>query len=317
MAKAIEQLRSGTTVGHAMLGLHRGAPGTVERAVHDGDTINVAAVGNLGVRFLGVDAPEVSFTLPARPDVFVPISDAAWTEFLVDPFAPGLPPLRLRSALKEHLLDRLDKTTAPNHARHATISTTALRTMVGDDVAAQGLTPETFRFRLSFAAEIIDRYGRLLCYVNREQRETPRPPTYNERLLAAGHAAPYFIWPNVNPFRRQAAHPAEAVPRPGGARALAESDGALRNAREMVRAARQAGLGVWERADPLRLLPFELRYLAQRRAPERYVLDLSDEGRELFHPQDYFRIPHPEDRLYVNAEHVGLFREKGWSVPAP
>jgi hypothetical protein len=45
------------------------------------------------------------------------------------------------------------------------------------------------------------------------------------------------------------------------------------------------------------------------------VLDLSDDARELLHPQSYFRVPRPEDRLFVNAEHAPLFREKGWSVP--
>ena len=45
------------------------------------------------------------------------------------------------------------------------------------------------------------------------------------------------------------------------------------------------------------------------------MLDLSDNARELLHPQSYFRIPNPEDRLFVNAEHAPLFDEKGWSVP--
>ncbi len=65
MARAISQLPSGLTLGHAKLGRHGARRGTVSQQVHDGDTVIVEADGNLGVRFLGVDTPEVSFTLPA------------------------------------------------------------------------------------------------------------------------------------------------------------------------------------------------------------------------------------------------------------
>ena len=61
MTKAIEQLPSGLIIGHAALGLHGGKPGSVRQQVHDGDTIIVRAPGNFGVRFLGIDAPEISF----------------------------------------------------------------------------------------------------------------------------------------------------------------------------------------------------------------------------------------------------------------
>jgi len=66
MAKAIEQLKSGLIVGHAGLGFRDGVTGSVRQQVHDGDTINVRALGNFGVRFLGVDAPEISFKLPGE-----------------------------------------------------------------------------------------------------------------------------------------------------------------------------------------------------------------------------------------------------------
>ncbi|MCG5221070.1 hypothetical protein [Streptosporangium sp. KLBMP 9127] len=321
MAKAIEQPVPGITVGHALLARTKGVPQPVSTVVHDGDTINVAADGNLGVRLLGVDAPEVSFQLPANPTLpdqpkgFVKISHPAWTAFLADPFAAGYAPLTLRAALRTELLTRLDATTAPNHAEHGGHSTLALRKMITDDIAEQGLTPETFKIRLAFAHEILDRYGRMLSYVNRDQKVPPRPPAYNERLLAAGHVMPYFIWPNVDPFVRQEGTVAAAVPAPGSGRELGET-GALGRARRAVRDARAAGSGLWS-AVPLKLQPFELRFLAQRRAPDRYVLDLSDNANELLHAQSYFRIPHPEDRLFVNAEHAPLFHEKGWSVPQP
>ncbi|GAA4072720.1 thermonuclease family protein [Nonomuraea soli] len=320
MAKAIEQPVPGITVGHGLLARSRGAAQPLDKVVHDGDTINIAADGNFGVRMLGVDAPEVSFELPRHADFpddpksFVKIEHPVWTRFLTDPFVKGYPELQLRSALHAHLLTRLGPLAAANHAKHARPATTALREMMAADITEQGLTGETFKLRLAFAHEILDRYGRLLAYVNREQKLKPRPDPYNERLLAAGHVVPYFIWPNVDPFVRQESHILSAVPPPGTGRQIGES-GALGRARRAVQQARQAGLGVWEHADPLAVLPFELRFLADRRAPDRFVLDLSDTARELLHPQSYFRIPHPEDRLFVNAEHAPLFREKGWSVP--
>ncbi|MEV0585808.1 hypothetical protein [Nonomuraea sp. NPDC050310] len=320
MAKAIEQPVPGITVGHGLLARARGAAQPLDKVVHDGDTINIAADGNFGVRLLGVDAPEVSFELPRNPDFpddpksFVKIEHPAWTRFLSDPFAKGYPELKLRTALHADLLARLGPDAGPNHARHSVPATAALREMMRLDIEEQGLTGETFKLRLAFAHEILDRYGRLLAYVNREQKLKPRPDPYNERLLAAGHVVPYFIWPNVDPFVRQEGRVSDAVPPPGSALQLA-SAGALGRARDAVQRARQAGLGLWEHAGPLAILPFELRFLAQRRAPDRYVMDLSDNARELLHPQSYFRVPHPEDRLYVNAEHAPLFREKGWSVP--
>ncbi|WP_156325835.1 thermonuclease family protein [Nonomuraea sp. SBT364] len=322
MAKALEQPVPGITVGHALLARRGEAAQPVSKVVHDGDTINIAADGNFGVRLLGVDAPEVSFQLPRNPDFpdfpkgFASISHPAWATFLADPFAKGYEELTLRSALHAFILGRLGPRTAANHAAHAAPATQALKDMIQGDITEQGHTDASFKMRLAFAYEILDRYGRLLCYVNREQREKPRPAPYNERLLVAGHAVPYFIWPNVDPFIRQEGRIADAVPAPGTARTIAEA-GALGRARHAVREARTAGLGLWNHAEPLALLPFELRFLAQRRAPDRYVLDLSDNARELLHPQSYFRVPNPEDRLFVNAEHAPLFERKGWSVPPP
>ena len=92
MAKAIEQiLNSGgktLTIGHFGLGMHGQDVGSAKQQVHDGDTITVRALGNLGVRFLGVDAPEISFRLPGiGQQQFIPVSDPRWEAFLRDPFA--------------------------------------------------------------------------------------------------------------------------------------------------------------------------------------------------------------------------------------
>src|SRR5205823_7865846 len=145
----------------------------------------------------------------------------------------------------------------------------------------------------------MDGYGRLLCYLNRDQPQkaqpSPRPKSYNERLLAAGQVSPYFIWPNLDPYRRAAALP-DSVPAPGSVAppgTAATHRRALDEARGSVAAARAAGLGVYGAADPLRLYPFELRFLSRRKPPERWVIDLSA-GDDLIHaPQRYYRIEHP------------------------
>ena len=73
-----------------------------------------------------------------------------------------------------------------------------------------------FRFFLVFAGEVMDRYGRLLGYLQPDQPNTPagqRLGSYNERLVKAGWVGPYFIWPNSNPWRK-APPPSTRSPHP-------------------------------------------------------------------------------------------------------
>jgi hypothetical protein len=95
LASAIEQLPSGLTIGHAQLGMYGSQQGTINQQVHDGDTITTLLDGNVGVRFLGVDTPEVSFTLPGH-EGFIRLTNPAWEAFLTDPFAISLPPCTRR-----------------------------------------------------------------------------------------------------------------------------------------------------------------------------------------------------------------------------
>jgi hypothetical protein len=83
-----------------------------------------------------------------------------------------------------------------------------------------------------------------------------------ERLLEAGVANPYFIWPNVDPFRGPSSL-AAAVSEPGTASQLTRGDNALAEARTWVRAAREAGAGVFSKDDPL-LQAFEVRFLSRQ-----------------------------------------------------
>ena len=77
MAMAIDQTQQGLTYGLFGLGVHGNGIGSVPQKVHDGDTVHVRAIGNLAVRFLGIDTPEVSFTLPGS-NQFVSIRNTAW-----------------------------------------------------------------------------------------------------------------------------------------------------------------------------------------------------------------------------------------------
>jgi endonuclease YncB( thermonuclease family) len=322
MAKAIETLASGLKVGHAALGAHGDVQGTVRQQTYDGDTIIVDPDGNLGLRFLGVDAPEVSFPLPGNSTAFISITDPRWVAFLEDPFDDTYgaidPPLD--SALQASLAPRVGPGAATNHTELARSAEHALEALIESDIAVLQQTPETFRFFCSFANEVMDAYGRLLCYINRDQPDAddpePRPRSYNERLLALGHVTPYFIWPNLDPYM-QPKRLVDAVPLPSNvapADTTIEEIASFEAARESVRQARLAGLGVFDPADPLRVYPFELRFLSRRRPPDRCVIDLSAGDDLLRDPQSYHLIPNVEDRLFVPAEYAALFVSKGWQA---
>jgi hypothetical protein len=267
VTKAIEQSESGLTVGHAALGFRSGVTGSVRQQVHDGDTINVRAIGNFGVRFLGVDAPEISFNLPGEKR-FTSLSHPKWEAVLSDPFADDDFQSELTPGLLDYLQAKVGPGAATNHYEHAQAAEEALEQEVLNDLQALGQSEEEFRFFLAFAHEIVDRYGRLLCFINREQLQELRPLSYNERLLQTAKVSPYFIWPNINPFRKEMSKVAAVIP-PGAASDKADEDKSLRLARQWVREARQKKAGVFDTGNPLRLQPFEIRYLAQRRPPNR------------------------------------------------
>jgi len=317
MAKAIKTLDSGLKIGLSQLGLHGDGRGSPVQQVHDGDTIIVEAAGNLSVRFLGIDTPEVSFILPGS-NQFRSIAGSDWEQFLNAPFvdAPNGFITELGNDLRQHLQGVTGQGCASNHAHHAVQSHRHLEQLVIQDIQILFQDRNTFHFFMAFAHEIMDGYGRLLCFINRNQENPtipePRPRSYNERMLEAGMACPYFIWPNVNPFRRQSSL-REAVPRAGDIDEIASGDDGLGPGRHWVREARQRGVGIFEGNNQLMLQPFELRFLSRREAPSRWVIDLSDSSTgTLLQPVNYHTIGDIEDRLFVPEEYVPLFVEQGW-----
>jgi hypothetical protein len=315
MATTFFTLSNGTP--RAIMGIRRRNNGTVqplEDAVPDGDTVGTQLDGTGSVRFLGVDTPEKSFEQPLGGAQR--LDGAPWDLFLTNPFAPGLPASALEPPLVEHLTGRVGAGAAANHHRHAVAAGDTLKNLIQSDIADLGQSPDQFQFFLAFSYEVFDGFGRFLAFVNRNQPNPtvpgPRPASYNERTLVMGRTLPYFIWPNVNPFR-EASTVVHAVPRPGTANDIAET-GDLKKARDAVKNARANGLGLFDPADPLRFEAFEIRYLGRGEAPNRAVIDLSKSDDVLLRPQSYFTIPNPEDRLFVPSEFVPLFAAKGWRL---
>lgn len=287
--------------------------------VHDGDTIKVNPDGYLPIRCLAIDTPEVSFELLNRGG-FPEISSPEWQAYLSNPFSDEHgafgPPLD--DALHAYLEPRVGPDCALNHSRHAEAARQGLIAEIGRDVDELfGGDWHAFKFFVAFATEKVDGYGRLLGFIRPNQEDPPpegRRDDYNLRLLASGLAPPYFIWPNLDPYRSQESI-VDAVPEPGDAappQANAEARDALSRARSAVAAARGAGAGVFDSQDPLDLFAFELRFLARRSPPDRYVIDLATKDEWLLRPQRYWEIENPEDRLFVPAAFVPLFEIKGW-----
>ncbi len=155
---------------------------------------------------------------------------------------------------------------------------------------------EEYRFFMAFSYEIMDRYGRLLCWLHqnlpRDQREGRI--SYNEEMLKSGMALLYFIFSNINPFRRKSI--VESIPDLGDFKRNIEEDLSLSEVRQYVREARNQYLGIFNPSNPLLLEPFELRYLARIGPPPRHVIDLRSDNPVLLKPSKYYPIPH-KDRL--------------------
>jgi hypothetical protein len=229
--------------------------------------------GATAFKLIGLDLPELEFALPGQPAA-TSIATSPWAEFLDDPFAQWP---RAYALLGRDLVAHLEGVCGPgaaaNHHRHALAAQRGFAALHASDV------PDAVR------------------------------DTYRERMLRAGLALPYFIWPNLDPFKLPRL--ADAVPEPSAARELARH-GRLGEQRRCVAAARESHSGVFG-DDPLRLHAFELRFLARRRAPEWWLIDLARDDGRLIQPVDYHRIA-VEDRLYVPEQYTDLFVSRGWRL---
>lgn len=314
MPDTIRTLDSGLRVGYVGLGYRGDVAGSIRQEVHDGDTIKAKPIGNLSIRFLGIDTPEISFQFPGTKN-FIGLSNSLWTDFLSDPFAAKWQQPQMDQGLMNFLMEKTGQATAENHYNYAVSAEKVLESEVLKDLEFLGQTSDSFQFFLAFADEIMDTYGRLLSYVNRnESKKDPkeqRPLSYNERLLASASASPYFIFPNISPFYNNKLEDSTELS-PSNFRSKIRHDSKLRLARESVKKTRADKKGIYDSNNPLKILPFELRFLAQRRLPNRWVIDLSTEDNFLIDPQKYYLIENLEDRFYIPYKYVPLFVESGW-----
>jgi hypothetical protein len=163
----------------------------------------------------------------------------------------------------------------------------------------------------------MDGYGRLLCFLNvNEPDRARRPEDYSLRALRAGLAVPYFIWPNIDPFRGTSSI-LDAVIAPGTANHVADSTPALRRARDFVKQARANGGAntVFDPNNPLRFEAFEVRYLGRRDVPNRAVIDMSRNDNVILQPQHYF---HPMRKINYSfprvhpAVRLARMASRGW-----
>lgn len=297
-----------------------GQPQLLSASIPDGDTIGIHIEGSGGVRFLGIDTPEKNFQLPGS-SAQRRLDSPEWEAYLTDPFQAGT--FGLDADLVSHVRTRIQAALGAgvklgaNHRLHGDNAQQALSTLVQSDIETLGQDRTTFRYFLAFSFEAFDSFGRFLAFINRHQPNanspSPRPFSYNARMLENGMALPYFIWPNIDPFREKSSL-LDAVLVPGTANQVAETTQELRRARDFVRQARTNKLGVFRAANPLRFEAFEVRYLGRREIPNRAVIDLSRNDNVLLRPQSYFRIPNPEDRLFIPPAFVPLFVSRGWRL---
>ena len=168
--------------------------------------------------------------------------------------------------IENHLQEIFDNNkTAQNHRDYAIKAKEGLTNIIKTDIESHGSTLKDFELFLAFSHEPIDRFGRFLAWIER-QEETPANRdelTYNEKMLKEGLAVPYFIFPNISPFVNESI--INSVPCPDEFFSIVNKEGSsLYEARKMVKGADKRGLGVFDKHNPLLLLPFELRFLCDR-----------------------------------------------------
>ena len=209
-----------------------GQPQSLDASLPDGDTIGVHVAGSGSIRFLGIDTPEKSFELPipgGAQGVSIPRGGILT---LTDPFLPQFRPLPLHAPLADHLrtTHRPRGWRGPSSPRRQRQASAA--PLVESDMTTLGQDLDTFGYFLALLIRGIRRLRTLPGFHQpepaRRQQPRPAPPSYNQRMLEAGAALPYFIWPNVDPFRE--ASLLEAVIEPGTASTLPRSTQELQQA---------------------------------------------------------------------------------------
>ncbi|MBU7025779.1 MAG: thermonuclease family protein [Theionarchaea archaeon] len=138
---------------------------------------------------------------------------------------------------------------------------------------------------ISFEREVFDRYERPLVYLAVKDQDT-----YNLRLVQAGYAIPYFIYPNAVSPTEEGEFTYNTIEKFQGATVKAKRN----------------NLGIWKYIDRT-LLPMELRFLTRRELPVKYCADL--ERNLLYSPQYYLKVS-IENRLFFYPKDVSTALQK-------
>jgi hypothetical protein len=164
----------------------------------------------------------------------------------------------------------------------------------------------------------------MLCYISKGEwlgGEQENNLTYNEMMLEQGAAVPHFIFPNTDGFRNAFEENyslLESIPNVTNNKEafyqFMQNDKCLQKAIGLVKEARKLSNSVWNKDKPLKLLPFELRFLQRRDAPDRYVMNLSSRAPKIYPPKRYYEIPIEEDRFFIPSDYIPLFTERGYTV---
>ena len=133
-----------------------------EKHCSDGDSCYLnSEFENVLFRLMGIDAFEVS-----KINI-----ESLWnSKFLY----------RLTKSLRNYLKPKLTEESARTHKKLGIQATEYLESILEEEL------------KVSFRNQVLDRYGRPLCYLLSWNEEN-----YNVKLVQSGWAIPYFIYPNA------------------------------------------------------------------------------------------------------------------------
>jgi hypothetical protein len=186
-------------------------------------------------------------------------------------------------------------------------------------MATFGMDGAAFLFFLAFAGDVMDRYGRLLGYIQPTSRPADHPGRPAAGLVQRADAekrdgsARISYCPTltrggrIRPSSTRSRHRVRRRRPQALMRRWARRGSRWRT--------RQQQIGLLEPGQPLRLLAFELRLPSRQQPPDRWLIDLSSDSDALIPPQSYPRVALPEDRQFIPAEFVPLRIGKGWQRP--
>ena len=187
---------------------------------------------------------------------------------------------RLKRQLREHLEPKLTQNSIQIHKELGHKTWDYFESILEEELV------------VTFERETFDRHARPLVQLSARDSQD----TYNLKLIQAGHALPYFIYPNaVSPTNDDE-----------------WNYDAMQVLRDAAIEAKKNNLGIWKYLENT-LLSMELRFLTRRELPKKYCANL--DLKYLYPPQSYFMVP-IENRLFFYPKDILTSVEMGFR-PTP